>query len=259
MVKRMLLTLVTMVLAVAAQAAVKSEVVTYTQGDATMQGWVASDASRSGKRPGVVLVHDWMGATEHQKAKAEALAAEGYVVLVADVYGRGVRPADSRAAAAEAGKFYGDRGVLRARLKAALDQLAVRKDVDATRLAAIGYCFGGMSAIEMARAGMPLKGVVSFHGSLGAADPADAKNVKAKLLVLHGADDPYVKPDEVKGFMDEMNAAKVDWQMVHYSGAVHSFTDVRAGTDNGKGAAYNAAADRRSWRAMLDFFRETLK
>lgn len=257
--KRMLLTLVPMVFAMAAHAAVKSDVITYTQGDVTMQGWVASDGAKAGKRPGVVLVHDWFGATDHQKAQAEALAAKGYVVLVADVYGRGVRPADAKAASGEAGKLYGNRALLRARLQAALDQLSARKDVDATRLAAIGYCFGGMSALEMARAGMPLKAVVSFHGSLGAADPADAKNVKAKLLVLHGADDPYVKPEEVKGFMDEMNAAKVDWQMVHYSGAVHSFTDERAGTDNTKGAAYNADAARRSWRAMLDFFEETLR
>jgi dienelactone hydrolase len=123
-------------------------------------------------------------------------------------------------------------------------------------VAVIGYCFGGAGALELARSGAPLKGVVTFHGSLTTPTPADAKNIKAKILVLHGADDPYVKQEDVKAFMDEMRNAGVDWQLVQYSGAVHSFTDKRAGNDNSKGAAYNEAADRRSWRAMRDFFDE---
>ncbi len=248
-----------LLLATTASAAVKTEIVTYEQGGTVMQGWVSWDPAKSGKRPGVLLVHDWMGATEHQKSQAEQLAAQGYVVLVADAYGKGVRPASAKEASAEAGKFYANRALLRARLRAGLDWLAARPQVDGTRLAAIGYCFGGMGALELARSGAPLKAVVTFHGSLASASADDAKHIQAKVLVLHGADDPYVKPDEVKAFMDEMRAANLDWQVVQYSGAVHSFTDERAGSDNSKGAAYQPVAAKRSWRAMLDFFEETLR
>lgn len=240
----------------AAFAAVRTEVVEYRQGDTVLQGWVAWDDAVKGPRPGVMLVHDWMGATAHQKALAEKLAALGYVALAADVYGKGVRPADAKAAAAEAGKYYGDRTVLRARARAGLDFLAARAQADPARLAVTGYCFGGMAALELARSGAPVLATVSFHGSLGTPTPQDAKNIRGGVLVLHGADDPYVKAEEVKAFTDEMRAANVDWQMVYYSGAVHSFTDPRAGADNSKGAAYNAAADRRSWEAMKDFLAE---
>ena len=170
-----------------------------------------------------------------------------------------MRPANAQEAGAEAGKWYKDRGLLRARVRAGLDYLAAQPQADAARLAVIGYCFGGACALELARSGAPLKAVVTFHGSLATPTPEDAKNIKAKVLVLHGADDPYVKQDDVKAFMDEMRAGGVDWQLVQYSGAVHSFTDPRAGSDNSKGAAYNASADKRSWRAMRDFFEETLK
>ncbi len=120
----------------------------------------------------------------------------------------------------------------------------------------MGYCFGGGGALELARSGAPLRGVVTFHGSLNTPNTADAKNIRGKVLVLHGADDPFVKPEEVRAFMDEMRGAGVDWQVVYYSGAVHAFTIRSAGTDNSKGAAYNEAADRRSWAAMKDFFSE---
>ena len=257
--KRLLLTLPLLLSMVGgASAAVKSDVIEYTQGDTPLQGWLTYDTAAKGKRPGVVLAHDWFGATAHQKEQAEKLAALGYVVLVADVYGRGVRPTDAAAAGTEAGKLYKDRSIMRARARAAYDFLAASSKVDATRMAVMGYCFGGAVALELARSGAPLKAVVTFHGSLASMNPDDAKNIKAKVLVLHGADDPYVKQPEVAAFMDEMRAAKLDWQIVQYSGAVHSFTDQRAGTDNSKGAAYNADADRRSWRAMRDFFEETL-
>lgn len=241
-----------------AGAAVRTETVEYRHGDTVLQGWLAYDDAVKGPRPGVLLVHDWNGATAHQKAQVEKLAALGYVALAADVYGKGVRPANAQEAGAEAGKYYADRALLRARARAGLDFLASRPQADASRLAATGYCFGGMCALELARSGAPLRAVVSFHGSLGTPSPGDAKNIRASVLALHGADDPYVKPDEVKGFADEMRAAGADWQLVQYGGAVHSFTDPRAGTDNGKGAAYNAAADRRSWEAMKDFLAERL-
>ncbi|MBK7367230.1 MAG: dienelactone hydrolase family protein [Candidatus Eisenbacteria bacterium] len=241
-----------------AEAAVKSEPVEYRQGDTALSGWLVYDSAAKGKHAGVMLIHDWMGATAHQKEQAEKLAALGYVVLVADVYGKGVRPTDAAAAGAEAGKYYKDRTLLRARVNAGLDFLASRPQVDATRLAVTGYCFGGLAALELARSGAAVRGVVTFHGSLSSAGPDDAKNIQGKVLVLHGADDPYVKQADVTTFMDEMRAAGKDWQVVQYSGAVHSFTDDRAGSDNSKGAAYNASADKRSWEAMRDFLAETL-
>jgi len=256
--KKLPLLLCLSLLPAAAFAAVKTEVVEYRQGDTVLQGWVAWDDAVKGPRPGVLLIHDWMGATAHQKALVEKLAALGYVALAADVYGKGVRPADAKAAAAEAGKYYGDRAVLRARARAGLDFLATRPQADPSRLAVTGYCFGGMTALELARSGAPVLAAVSFHGSLGTPTTQDAKQIRGGVLALHGADDPYVKPEEVKAFTDEMRAANVDWQLVQYSGAVHSFTDPRAGTDNSKGAAYNAVADRRSWEAMKDFLAEKL-
>ena len=257
--KRVLTTLFLLTFASAAMARVVTKTVEYKAGDTVCQGFLAFDDAVKGKRASVLLVHDWMGCTDHQKDQVQQLAALGYVALAADVYGKGVRPANSQEAGAEAGKWYKDRGLLRARVRAGLDYLAAQPQADAARLAVTGYCFGGACALELARSGAPLKAVVTFHGSLANPSPEDAKNIKAKVLVLHGADDPYVKQEEVKSFMDEMRAAGLDWQVVQYSGAVHSFTDPRAGADNSKGAAYNASADKRSWRAMRDFFEETLK
>lgn len=239
-----------------AAAQVTTETVEYKQGDVILQGYFSYDPGVKGPRPAVLVVHDWMGVSEYTRMRTEQLAALGYVALAADIYGKGVRPRNVQEASAEAGKYYKDRQLFRARLRAGLDFLASRSQADPSRLAVMGYCFGGGGALELARSGAPVKGVVSFHGSLNTPTPSDAKNIKGKVLVLHGADDPYVKPEDVKSFMDEMRAAGVDWQFVHYSGAVHAFTDRRAGNDNSKGAAYNEAADRRSWEAMKDFFVE---
>jgi dienelactone hydrolase len=243
----------------AAAADLTTRTVEYRQGDAVLEGWLAFDPAATGKRPGVIVVPNWMGVNAQAKASAEKLARLGYVALVADVYGKGIRPASGKEAGPLAGKYKGDRPLLRARVNAALDELKRQPNVDGARLAAIGYCFGGTTALELARSGAPVAGVVSFHGGLGSPTPADARQIKGKVLALHGADDPFVKEDEVKGFEDEMRAAGVDWQLVKYSNAVHSFTDQDAGSDNSKGAAYNAAADRRSWEAMKDFFAEVLK
>jgi dienelactone hydrolase len=242
--------------AVRVNAEIRTETVEYRQGEVVLQGYLSYDSSVRGPRPAVLVVHDWMGVSEYTKMRAEQLAALGYVALAADVYGKGVRPKNAQEAAAEAGKYYKDRQFYRARLRAGLDFLTGRPEADSSRLAVIGYCFGGAGALELARSGAPVRGIVTFHGSLNTPNPADARNIRGKVLVLHGADDPYVKPDEVKSFMDEMRGAGVDWQIVYYSGAVHAFTDRRAGSDNSKGAAYNEAADRRSWQAMKDFFAE---
>ena len=148
--------------------------------------------------------------------------------------------------------------MLRARVNAALDVLEKQPQVDTKRVAAIGYCFGGTTVLELARSGADIAGIVTFHGGLDA-PTRDAKNIKCKVLICHGADDPYVPATDVTALQDELRTAKVDWQMIYYSGAVHSFTRVSAGNDNSKGAAYNEHADKRSWEAMKDFFAEIFR
>ncbi len=239
---------------------VKAKVVTrnvdYRDGATTLQGYVAYDDAFKGKRPGVLIAHQWMGLSDYEKRRARMLAQLGYVAFALDIYGKGVRPKNREEAGAQAGKYRADRPLLRQRARAAVLELRRNPLVDGNRLAMIGYCFGGGTALELARSGANLKGFVSFHGNLDTPDPSLAKNIKGKILVLHGAIDPNVKPEAVITFRDEMEAAKVDYQFIAYSGAVHAFTQREAGNDISKGAAYNAKADRRSWQAMKDFFAE---
>jgi dienelactone hydrolase len=184
------------------------------------------------------------------------LAGLGYVAFAVDMYGAGVRPKAGEEAGKEAGKYKKDRKLMRARVRAGLDTLLKQDGVDATKVAAIGYCFGGTTALELARSAAPLAGVVSFHGGLATGAPEDMKQFKGKVLVLHGADDPHVDADEVAAFRKEMRDAGVDWQLVAYGGAVHSFTNPNAGSDKSRGAAYDEKADKRSWEAMRSFFAE---
>lgn len=242
-----------------ATAAVKTRTLEYRDGDQVCEGLLAWDDAATGKRPAVVVVHDWMGVSEETVRRARMLAELGYVVLAADIYGKGTRPKDTKEAGALAGKYKGDLPLLRSRARAAFDTLAKDPKVDPSKVFAIGYCFGGTTALELARSGAPLAGAVSFHGGLSTKDPSDAKNVKGPVLALHGAADPYVPPAEVAAFQKEMTDAKVDWQMVYYADAVHAFTNPGAGSDPSKGAAYDARADRRSWEAMKAFFAERLK
>jgi dienelactone hydrolase len=244
---------------VAAQAAIKTEVVEYKDGDTVLEGYLAYDTAKTFvKRPGVVIVHDWMGLRENAKMRAEMMAKLGYVAFAADIYGKGVRPNGFDEARKLATQFKSDRAVLRRRALAALDALKKAHEVEPKRIVAMGYCFGGTTVLEMARAGAPLAGVVSFHGGLSTPTPDDAKNIHGKVLVLTGADDPNVPPSEVQAFEEEMRKGSVDYEVVSYGGAVHSFTIKEAGDDNSKGAAYNAKADARSWQAMKDFFGEVL-
>ncbi len=242
-----------------AAAAVQTRTVTWDQGGVTCEGYLAWDDAHTGPRPGVLVIHQWMGLTDNERMRARMLAELGYVALAADVYGQGVRPADAAAAAKEAGKYYADRALLRARVAAGLDTLKKQPGVDAARCAAIGYCFGGGAALELARSGADLRGVVSFHGSLDTPLPAQKGQVMARLLVCHGAADPFVKPEAVRGFVDEMEAAGVDYELVMYAGAVHAFTQKEAGNDPARGAAYQERADQRSWVAMKAFLAEVLK
>lgn len=237
--------------------AIEEKVVEYREGKTVLEGFLAQPKGK-GRRPAVILVHEWMGLGEHVKKSARRLAQMGYVAFAADIFGKGVRPANTEEAAKTAGIYKGDRALMRARAKAALDEVTRLSTVDGTKVAAMGYCFGGTTALELARSGAPIVATVSFHGGLETPKPEDAKQIKGRVLALHGADDPFVKAPEVAAFEDEMRKAGVDWQLVAYGGAVHSFTNPDAGSDNSKGAAYNASADRRSWEAMKAFFHETL-
>jgi dienelactone hydrolase len=251
--------LLALVLTGTTEAKMRTESPTYTSGGVTMRGYLAWDDGVKGKRPAVLVVHDWMGEGPFSRQKAEALAKLGYIGFAVDVYGEGVRPANAGEAAKAAGALKADRSLLRARMKAGLDYLLGNPLVDSKRVGVIGFCFGGTSALELARSGADVAGVVSFHGSLDTPAPADAKNIKGKVLVLHGADDPGVPLKQVLDFNDEMKQAGVDYQIVLYGHAVHAFTNPAAGTDNSRGAAYNEKADRRSWEAMKDFFNEVFK
>jgi dienelactone hydrolase len=237
----------------------KTGVVEYRHGDVVLEGYMAYDDAVQGKRPGVLVVHEWMGHNPYVRKRAEQLAKLGYVAFALDMYGKGVRAKDGTEAAALAGKYKGDRKLMRARAGAGLDVLRNHPMVDPRRLAAIGYCFGGTTVLELARGGADLVAVVSFHGGLDTPTPEDAKNIKGKVLALHGGDDPFVPTKQVEAFQEEMRNGGVDWQFFTYGGAVHSFTNPEAGNDNSKGAAYNEKADRRSWEDMRVFFAETLR
>jgi dienelactone hydrolase len=237
-------------------AMVKTEPMEYKQGDTVLEGWLVYDDAAQGKRPGVLVVHDWFGVSDYVKGRAEQLAKLGYVAFVADIYGKGVRPQTPKEAGEQAGKYKDDRALFRARVTAALDILEKNPNVDPARIAAIGYCFGGTAVLELARSGADIAGVVTFHGGLDTPTPGDAKNIKCKVLILHGADDPFAPAAQVAALEDEMRKAGVDYQITLYGSAVHAFTREDSGNDPSKGIAYNEKADKRSWQAMKDFFAE---
>jgi dienelactone hydrolase len=235
------------------------ENVEYKQGDLTLKGYFVYDEAMIGQRPGVLVVHEWWGLNDYAKRRADELAQLGYLALACDIYGNGKTASTPEEARALVMPFYTDRALLRARVRAGFDELRRSLQCDTTRVAAIGYCFGGMSVLELARSGAPLAGVVSFHGGLSTPHPEDAKNIRGKVLALHGGDDPNVKPEEVTAFEDEMRKAGVDWQLIVYGGAVHSFTNPASGNDPSKGVAYNEKADHRSWEAMKAFLAEIFR
>jgi len=252
------LVLVNALTAAPVRAHVKTRSLSWTADGQTYEGKVVFDPAKvgSGKLPAVLIVHQYMGPTDYEMTRATMLAELGYVAMVADVYGVTVRPKDRKEAGEAATRLKTDRVELRKRLQANLAQLLAQPEVNTAHVAAIGYCFGGTAVLELARAGADLDGVVSFHGGLDSPSPADGKNIKAKVLILHGAADPFVKKPDIEAFIAELDAAKVDWQKVDYAGAVHAFTEKHAGDDPSKGAAYNEKADRRSWDAMRAFLTE---
>ena len=228
----------------------------YQDGDTPLEGYLAADQSHPKRRPGVLVFHEWMGISGHERAACDGLAKAGYVGLAGDIFGKGKRPTTVEEAAQNANRYRsGDRVLMRRRAAAALTALRAHPLCDG-RVAAIGFCFGGTVALELARSGADIKGVVSFHGNLATQTPAAAGTLKAKILALHGAEDPFVPAAEVAAFQDEMRKAKADWQFTQYGGAVHSFTNPGAGNQPEKGFAYHAAAANRGWQAMLAFFQE---
>lgn len=254
--KRYLLLIMTLLLQQNLQAKIKSEVVTYKEGTTTLEGYFVHDDAIKKNKPVILIVHQWMGLTDYEKSRAEQLAKLGYAAFAIDVYGKGVRPKNTEEAGKLATLYKTDRQLFKAREIAAYNFVKNLKGIDTKKIFVIGYCFGGTGALELARSGVDLAGVASFHGGLSSANPKEATNIKAPVMIFHGAIDPYVPASEVNDFMKEMNDAKVDYQFVAFSGAVHAFTQKMAGNDITQGAAYNEVADHRSW-AMLESFLKT--
>jgi dienelactone hydrolase len=225
----------------------------YQHGSLSLSGLLVRDDQVDGMRPGIVVFPDARGIGEHAIDVAQRLALQGLVVLLADLYGNGARARDMAQAMELMTHLRSDVTRWRGRAQAALDALSCEEHVDRTRLAAIGYCFGGTTALELARSGADVAGIVSFHGGLSSPRPDDAKNIRGKVLVCHGAMDPLVPLTQVAAFEAQMSKTDVDWQVRMYGGAMHAFTNPAA---NVEGMAYHPAAHRRSWKAMLALFDE---
>jgi dienelactone hydrolase len=231
----------------------QTKVLDYHDGTLRLSGIVAHNDSVNGARPGIVVFPDARGIGKHAVERACRLAALGFAVLVADLYGNGESARDTAHAWELMGSLRSDVTLWRRRAQAALDALSAQAIVDSAKLAAVGFCFGGSTALELARSGAPLAAVVSFHGGLHSKQPEDARNIKAKVLVCHGALDPLVPRAQLTAFEEHMNKTDVDWQVYEYGGAMHAFTNRYA---DAEGMAYNALADQRSWNSMLALFQE---
>jgi dienelactone hydrolase len=246
-----------------ANAAVKEEPVTYKDGETTMKGFVVYDDATQGKRPGIVMVHEWWGITKHIHNEAHKFAQQGYTAFIADMYGDAKTADNPKDAGALSGSVMKNPKEMEARFNAARDQLAKHLTVDPQRIGAVGYCFGGAVVLNMARAGADLAAVAGFHASLGLNTPAPAPGtVKAKLLVLNGADDPFVKREQYEVFKKDLDAAKADYRVIEYPGAVHAFTNPEA-TELGKKfnlpLRYDAKVDQEAKAEAAKFFAANLQ
>jgi dienelactone hydrolase len=259
MIHKILPVLASLLAAGSALAEISTSSVEYTVNGVTMDGYLAYDHAKQTPRPGILVIHDWMGLGRFIKNKTEELAEQGYVAFAADIYGKNIRPKNQEEASRLATQYKENRQLLRERVRSAFDKLAAMKEVDAAKIVVIGYCFGGTTALELARSGAPVVGTVSFHGGLSSPTPADAKHIKGRVLALHGADDPFVPPAEVRAFKKEMKQAHVRMKFISYPGAVHAFTNPEAGNDNSKGAAYNAEADKKSGDAFREFLKDVFQ
>jgi dienelactone hydrolase len=258
MMKSFLILIFIIFINMSAQSQIREEVVEYDHKGTILEGHFFYDQSTRALKPAVLIVHQWKGPGDHEFRIARKLAAEGYFAFVVDIYGKGVRPRTSEEAGQTAGKLRNDIDLMRGRINSALQYVRTNSLIDPGKIAAIGYCFGGGVVLELARSGADIDGVVSFHGSLLTPRPEDAGNIKGKVLVLHGAADrgQSANLDAVKKLSEEMESAGVDYEIVLYGGAVHSFTDISAGGDPSTNSAYDEEADRRSWNEMLTFFNE---
>lgn len=245
-----------MVGTMATHAQTNGQIVEYRSGGVTMKGYLAYNETLPMQRPGVLVVHEWWGLNDYAKSRADELARLGYVALAVDMYGDGTNVATQAEAKALASPLREDRGLMRERIHAALTFLKKQPLVDPQQIAAIGYCFGGTVALELARSGADVAGVVSFHGNLDTPEPTASSNIQARVLVLHGADDSFVPMQQVVDFQNEMRQSGADWQMNIYGDAVHSFTNPNNGTNKSSGVAYNEKAAKRSWEAMKSFLTE---
>lgn len=230
--------------------------VSYRQDGAECEGKLFYDSSLPQPLPGVLIFHQWAGPGNYEESRAKMLAGVGYAAFVADLYSKDVRPESFEERGQISGLFKSDRLLTRARARAALDAFMARPEVSGREIIAIGYCFGGMAALELARSGAPLAGTVSIHGNLNTPDPSAATNIQHTVLIQHGAADPFVGDEEVEAFRNEMESAGVDYRFIAYEKAVHAFTDWSAGSDISRGAAYDADADKASWEDLLEFLRE---
>lgn len=250
------------ILSNAALAAVKGEEVQYRADGVTMKGYLAYDDAVKGKRPGILVVHEWWGHNDYSRMRARMLAEMGYTALAVDMYGSGKiadHPDNAKQFMSEVG---GNLPLMKQRFKAAERTLKKHKTVDDKRLGAIGYCFGGAVVLNMARQGEKLAGVVSFHGSLGTSEPARRGKVKAEVLVLNGAEDPFIASDQIEAFKKEMDNADAKYRFINYPGAQHSFTNPDAdayGKKFNMPLVYNAEADKQSWAEMSKFFDRLFK
>lgn len=226
----------------------------YKDGEASLQGYLSKSAAG---KAGVVILPAWMGVTAHEKETADKLSKLGYNALVADIYGVGNTPKTPKEAGGKAGYYKSHIADYQRRIKQAVDEL-IKQGADPQKLVVMGYCFGGTGALEAARAGMPVKAVVSVHGGLGKDSGRANGAIVPKVLVLHGADDPHLSLADITAFQQEMRDGHADWQMIYYANSVHAFSDPAAGNDNSKGAAYNALAARRSWEHLLVFLKEVV-
>jgi dienelactone hydrolase len=253
--KALFVVLAVMLVSLPAHAKLVSRSVEYKQDDTVLQGYLAYDDSKTGKRPGVLVVHEWWGLNDYVRSRVNKLAQLGYVAFALDMYGKNVWTTDPNKAKELMGHLRGT-PLLRERANAGLDILRKNPLVDPKRIAAIGYCFGGTTVLELAYSGADVAGVASFHGGLTSPKPEDIGHIKSKILVLQGADDPFNSKEAIEAFQDGMRKANADWQMVYFGGAEHSFTNPGADKVGIKGIAYNPKADARSWAYMVVFLKE---
>ena len=247
----------TLVLLISINVFAQLKPIKYKDGIQVLNGFQIKPTSKSAQKPGILILPAWKGIDKLSKDTAEKLAKSGYYAFIADIYGEGNYPKDNAEAGKNAGYYKTNFLEYQKRISLALEQLLL-SGANPDNIVVIGFCFGGTGALEAARAHLKVKGIVSFHGGLGRDSTRVLEPITAKVLVCHGADDPYVSVEEIAAFQQEMKDVKADWQMIYYANAVHSFTNPESGNDNSKGAAYNEKASKRSWEHFKIFLKEVL-